>query len=97
MPTVKKTKKRRTILMISLTAVGAANNGKITVKVMNHKDFYGWQDHHAVNKLKKPDGSKHYIADMVYIIAERGSNIIKYKTVHGHDDDLLQELDFLKK
>lgn len=44
---------------------------------MNLNDFNDCQDHQVLNNLKKPDGSKHYIADIVYINAERRSKKIK--------------------
>jgi len=59
--------------------VNNANSGKADVKSMLYSDFYDWRDESSTYKLTRMT-PRPYVADMVWLKAERGQNSIEYKT-----------------
>lgn len=75
------------------TAVQKANSQNVSVASMNFQDFYQWPTYHSYSKISKAE-PRPYIADIVYVRAERGSKVLKYKTDLSSNDELV--MDFLQ-
>lgn len=75
------------------TAVEMANSKNVTLADMNFEDFYQWPTYHSYAKLSKAQ-PRPYMADIVYVRAERGSKVLKYKTDLSSEEELV--LDFLQ-
>lgn len=74
-------------------AVENANSSNVTAVEMTSNDFYQWPTYHSYAKLNKTS-PRAYIADIVYIRADRGSKVLKYKTDLSSSEELV--LDFLQ-
>lgn len=74
-------------------AVQKANSQNVSVENMNFQDFYQWPTYHSYSKISKAE-PRPYIADIVYVRAERGSKVLKYKTDLSSNDELV--MDFLQ-
>lgn len=75
--------------------VDAVKNSRkeVHVKVMEHTDFYQWQDLTSQTKLTKSNPVRVYMADIVQVVASRGKNTLAYKS--SFQEDTFKELDFL--
>ncbi len=75
------------------SAVQKANSQNVAIAAMTFQDFYNWPTYHSYSKINKAQ-PRPYIADIVYVRAERGSKVLKYKTDLSSEQELV--LDFLQ-
>lgn len=76
------------------TAVQEANKSHVTMKVMDHVDFYKWLDYSSGIKLK--DATRPRLADIVCLKAVRGAFTLQYKKTY-EEDEPYKDLNFLKQ
>ena len=73
-------------------AVETCNLNRVIVKEMMVADFFYWKDYSSQSKFKK-NQPRVYLSQVVRVIVERGSNMLKVKT---DDAEELKEIDFLQ-
>lgn len=75
-------------------AVKNANSQNVTAVEMTLEDFYEWPDAYSYYKVSKTE-PRPYLADMVYVRADRGSLTLKYRTEYSSSAEEFN-LDFLQ-
>ena len=68
-----------------ISYVQSAKSGQVEVKDMQFSNFFAWKDYQSAAKLKRNTGFR--FKNMVVIRAERGAQMLFYKSTHDSSEE----------